>query len=399
MADDRGPKALLLSDPGAPGPARRRRALDDDDIGRRPSRWPMAVAIVVAVALAALLLLTDRSDRAVDDAVAPDGEGAPDLPGEVTSAGDLEWAATIDGVGGRAPAVVGGVVAVATDGGEVVGIEATTGALLWKSPAAGPDPTEPVVSGDLVVTGAGTTLAALDTKGEPAWSVELPGAVAGRPVPAATRLLVVTEAGDVLALDGATGSVRWSRRLPDPVTAPIAGDTAGIAVATGRTISGLAAATGATTWSATLDEPVTLVGIAHGIAFGATASGQVAFAPGRTARLPAGRYLARPVAVGDVAVFAAEGGLVRALDVRTGGSRWERVAAGPVAAPLIARRDVVVVTTDDGLVHRLDPFTGRHLGTARTGDGARTAANPGPGPAVFTTDSAGVVAGLRAAGR
>lgn len=57
------------------------------------------------------------------------------------------------------------------------------------------------------------------------------------------------------------------------------------------------------------------------------------------------------------------------------------------------------IDRDVGLVHRLDPITGRHLGTARTGDGARAAANPGAGPAVLTTDGADVVAGLRAAGR
>lgn len=396
MADDRGPKTLLLSEPGAPASTGRPPRLDDGDDARRPSRRPTAVAL--AAALTALLLLTDRRDEPAPDP-APAEEAASDLPRQVTSAGDLEWAATIDGVAGRAPAVVGGVVAVATDAGEVVGVEATTGALLWASPAAGPRPTDPVVSGDLVVTGSGSTLAALDTRGEPVWSVELPGELAGRPVPAATRILVATRRGDVLALDGASGDVRWSRRLPGPVTAPIAGDTAGIAVATGRTLSRLEAATGDTSWTVELDGPVTLVGIAHGIAFGATAAGQVAFAPELRTALPAGRYLARPVAVGDVAVFAAEHGLVRAIDVRSGAARWERIAAGPVSAPLIARRDVVVVTTDDGLVHRLDPFTGRHLGTARTGDDARTAANPGAGPAVFTTDAADVVAGLRAAGR
>ena len=399
MADDRGPKALLLPDPGAPPAGGRPLARDAGDGDRRPSRWPRALALVVALGLAALLLLTGQGDDPAEAPLVPDGEAAPDLPAEVTSAGDLEWAVTIEGAGGRAPVVVGGVVAVATDGGEVVGIEATTGALLWESPAAGPRPTDPVVSGDLVVTAAGPTIAAVDTTGEPRWSVELPDDVAGRPVPAATRLLVATGRGDVLALDGATGAVRWSRRLSGPVTAPIAGDTAGIAVASGRTLLGLEAATGDTATSVELDDPVALVGIAHGIPFGATTAGQVAFGAQVRGVLPGGPFVARPVAVGDVAVFAGEGGAIQAIDVRAGASRWQRTAAGRVTAPLIARRDVVVVTTDDGHVHRLDPFTGRHLATARTGDAARTAANPGAGPAVFTADDADVVAGLRAAGR
>ena len=359
VPDDRGLEVALLEEVPSRAPA--------PPVERRPARWPWAVA--AAAVLAALALL-----RTGDGGGEP-GAAEPDLPDRLVTAGDLQWAVRVPGVAGRHPAIAGDTVVVATDDGRLVGLGRGRGDQRWTAPAAGPDPTEPVAFGPYIVTASGATMTAvLAAGGSPGWTMALPSPVELKPAVAGSRLVVVADDGRVWGVDGHRGRVLWELAVAPPVPLPPVADDGTAVVAGGR--GGLVVDVQRGTGTALEGEQIagmTIVQDAPYVLQGEAPIGDVD-------------------AVAETVVIGLQDGTVRGL-VR-GEERWSRRASTGITGVLAIRHDVVV-TTLDGWLHRLEGATGRRISSLRSGPGAKTTANPGPGPWLFTVDDGDVVAGLR----
>lgn len=363
-------------------------------VERRPSRWPWAIAAIAIVGAGSTVLGAEDGD----EPAAP--EPPPDLPSDLTSAGDAQWVTPVEDLAPAAPAVVGPVVVVAADDGALHGIERDTGARLWRTEPLGPRVVPPVAIGQHVVAGAGASVRAFRAvNGAEAWRLDLAADLAGAPTVIGPRLVVVTDEGEAVSIDGQRGEVRWRAVTGVAAAGPPASDGRIVAVpgADGR-VRALRVESGAVAYTAGLGDVVGLA-VSQGLVYAATGGGDLVGLGDDGAerwRVPvAGGPTTAPVTVAGAVVVAGGDGAVRAHDRLDGDPLWSRTAADPVTAPLLHRRDVVLVTTADGWLHRLDAGDGRRAGSARAGRGAVAALNPGAGPAVFAVDASGAVTGLR----
>jgi outer membrane protein assembly factor BamB len=190
---------------------------------------------------------------------------------------------------------VAGQRLVATTGyGEIVSLDATNGAVEWRTRVAAPLHVPPSVTGD--------------------------------------RVFAVTSDSELVALDAASGRVLWSdqaiaepaRILSSPMIA-VSGDTLVAPFASGEVIAFLAA-NGRRLWS----DALTRVG--------------------RLTSLSAINDIAgKPVLADGVAYAVSHSGVLAAIDVRTGDRIWQRTAAS-IQTPLVAGNQLYLVTVDSELV-------------------------------------------------
>jgi outer membrane protein assembly factor BamB len=123
------------------------------------------------------------------------------------------------------PAVRGNLVAVPFSSGELVGLDAGSGAVLWSASLLSPQPVSaltslndvaarPVISGNAVYAGsvAGRLIAVQAGNGAKIWEQGV--STAFTPVVAGNGVFVLSLTGDLYAFDAATGEVRWAVNLP-----------------------------------------------------------------------------------------------------------------------------------------------------------------------------------------
>ncbi len=126
-----------------------------------------------------------------------------------------------------------GVLYAATMGKEVVAVEASGGAVLWRFTTTGILWASPVVKDGVVYIGDVEKMVyAIDAKsGTELWKVEMPSAVYGAPAVLPTGLLFVTDGGDLVALSF-KGEKLWSQRINGKLytTPVVAGDKVILAV-------------------------------------------------------------------------------------------------------------------------------------------------------------------------
>lgn len=173
-----------------------------------------------------------------------------------------------DAVNGGGLAVDAGRVFAATGFGEVVALDAGTGAIAWRTRIDAPARGAPTAaSGKVIVVSQAGTITALDEgTGAKAWSVDSEGSgsgLLGSPSPAIAGGLVVapTSSGAVIAVDLATGAEKWrgsvvggSRLsavtgLRDASASPVVHGGVVYATGVGGSLVALKADTGETVWS------------------------------------------------------------------------------------------------------------------------------------------------------
>jgi outer membrane protein assembly factor BamB len=123
------------------------------------------------------------------------------------------------------PAVYGKLAVVPFSSGELVALDAASGAPLWSSSLLSAQPVSgvtsltdvaarPVISGGIIYAGgvAGRFMALKSTDGSKVWEQTI--ATGFAPVVAGNGVFVLGLTGDLYAFDNNTGEVRWSLKLP-----------------------------------------------------------------------------------------------------------------------------------------------------------------------------------------
>jgi outer membrane protein assembly factor BamB len=167
----------------------------------------------------------------------PEDLGSGELVAIDAATGAERWRVPLGLPLARSPSVVGGVAYVTAsdwqDGPSMlVAVDAITGAVSWRIDALGAwaSPTA-VVDGLVYVSDGGGTHAFEATTGARVWSAahtDWPFAV---PAVAGGTVYVGTGEGTLLALDGATGAERWAFDAGQPVPTPVVGPGLVLAVA------------------------------------------------------------------------------------------------------------------------------------------------------------------------
>ncbi len=337
----------------------------------------------------------------------------------------IRWEVDLPGVALGTPAIVGDLVFVSTDGGEIVALEASSGVTRWTHNIGSPSDSAPAVAGDLVYLGARNhRLLALDrNNGELRWESNLGNIVLGSPIVSDGTLYIGSTNGDLEALDAATGEPRWSADANGWVVAHPATDGMVVAAtslgerfvtvdpATGRRLlvfhSGTPVAGG----------PV----IADGRAFLVTNRGAVWTIDPSAVSRPFSRfaYVAKfnffawrlrsepPRQTGTIWVGSARGkvkyspayaggnllvvneaGKVTAFDGADGSIAWETQLGGEIIAEPVVAGDTLVLGAADGVVLGLNIHTGSEVWGHNIGNHPLSAAPSVSGRTLFlpTTD-------------
>lgn len=227
-----------------------------------------------------------------------------------------------------APRLEGGLVVVATGGGDVIALSPETGGRLWARGLGGLVRGF-AVAGDRVYAATdrrGGKVAALSLQdGRELWARQV-GAVAHAPLVAGDVVVVAADSGTVTALEAGTGAVRWSARLAGSVAAPPAAAGGAVLVATrADTLYHLEPASGAI-----------------------------------LARTPLPARVSAPlVARGDVVLVPLYTGEVAGYDPAARAIRWRAgVGAPALAAPVVARNGDAYVLTEEATIWRIPAGSG-----------------------------------------
>ena len=111
-----------------------------------------------------------------------------------------------------------GHVVFTSDDAQVRGLDATTGAEVWRVLRKGNVYAVPVVVGDVVVVGdsAGGVVGLGLTDGKQRWTVSVPGTIRGGIAADDEHVYIVSQRGTVVAVDGSDGSTAWKSRVTRP---------------------------------------------------------------------------------------------------------------------------------------------------------------------------------------
>jgi outer membrane protein assembly factor BamB len=232
--------------------------------------------------------------------------------------GKVQWRTSTGGV--TAPlARTEDLVLAVTDAGDVIALDAATGAQRWRRSLKRGARATPVSTAEgIVVATLGDSLYLLDAAtGAVRAQRATPGAVLGTPAVDGHRQFLATTAGHLVALELPTLAVQWDRPLDDAVFGALA--------LVGDTVYALSAR--GTLWRVPVDAPDRARSVALGV-------------PATAGPTPvAGGVLVASV-TGDVLFVDAASDLVR----------WRTKRRGPIAEPPLVRDRQLILITGDGTV-------------------------------------------------
>ncbi|MEJ2575317.1 MAG: outer membrane protein assembly factor BamB [Gammaproteobacteria bacterium] len=322
---------------------------------------------------------------------------------------------------GLRPRLAGGRLYAADHGGDILAMEAETGAVIWRVETGEPLSGGPGVGAGLVLVG--TTEAevfALDIDtGEERWRVRVTSEVLAPPAAAVDTVVVHTLDGRILGLNAADGTERWRYERSIPVLtlrgngAPVIDGTSVYCGLAGGKVVALDLAKGVPVWEATVTVPsgrselerlADIDGdplVYAGVVFVATYQGDVAAVGQGTGNLLWQRELSSyssPSADWRQVYVTDDQGFVWALDANTGSARWrqEALANRRLSGPAALLGDYVVVGDLEGYVHWLSADDGHILGRARVGSDPISAAPVAGNGVVYVLGQGGELAALRA---
>ena len=286
----------------------------------------------------------------------PDRGGNPQHSGPhgaLSASPSLQWSVTIGSAESRknrisaAPVVAGGRV-FTMDALSVVSAVSTGGGLQWQTDLAADYDRDGAVSGGglaadaaavYATTGFGEVVALQATSGAVIWRQRLDALVSGAPMVAGGQVYVTGRDGSGWALNASDGRVQW--QVPGtPASsgmigsaAPALADALVVFPFTSGQVAALTTADGTGVWSS----PVT--GQRLGRGYGAV-----------------GDVTGDPVVAGGVVYVGTAAGRLAALDAATGTRIWT-ATQGAMGPPLVAGGSVFVVS-DEARLLRLDAGTG-----------------------------------------
>lgn len=246
------------------------------------------------------------------------------------------------------PVVADGRVVVMDSDGTVGAFDARSAGRIWRVDTQAEDNRSTNIGGGVAIeggvvyasTGRGELLALDPAKGTVKWRKPLGTAARAAPTIADGRVYVPTLDGQVIALSAADGGKLWSYQAANPSTsllglpAPAVSDDTVVAGFGSGDLIALRAVSGAVVWSDSL-----------------------ASSHGRNSLLDLASVHGLPVIAGNVVLAIGLGGLMLAIDLRSGRRLWER-DIGSSETPCVAGDWVFVVTTDQ-LIAALDVAEGR----------------------------------------
>ena len=337
----------------------------------------------------------------------------------------IGWEIELPGVALGTPAIVGDLVFVSTDGGDIVALDANSGDTKWKRDIGSPSDSAPAVAGDLVYLGTRDhrVLALNRVSGQPVWERDVGNIVLGSPIVSNGTLYIGSTNGELTALDAATGAFRWSAEANGWVVShPVTDGSVVAAASLGERFITADPETGRRRLVFYSGTPVAGGPVmADGRAFFATNRGGVwAVDPSAISR-PFSRfaYVAKfnffawrlrsdpPRQAGALWVASAGGkvkyspayakgnlfvvnetGKVTSFIGADGSTAWETQLDGEIVADPVVAGDTVVLGTADGALHGLNIDTGLLQWTHQIGDYPISAAPSVSGRTLFlpTTD-------------
>lgn len=248
--------------------------------------------------------------------------------------GAERWTATLDAPTRSGPVATDGRLYMVGDSGAPMAIDAQTGTTLWTAATAYPAPSQLASADGTLYLGTGDGfLVAIDAAtGAEGWRLQPSPTttIVRTPAVANGRIFAGTEGGGYVAVDAATHAVVWTGDLQGDVTGT-AGTAAGLAF-----IGSL------------VDEPAGRLR-----AFDA-ATGQLRW----TAEQP---LLQFPTVADGMAFSATQEGLVAALDLATGSTRWSIRLDGKVRPMAVAGTMLYLGADHEQKVYALDTATGGKL--------------------------------------
>jgi len=232
--------------------------------------------------------------------------------------GKVKWQARTGGVTASL-ALTGDLVVAVTDGGDVVALDAATGAQRWRCSLRRAARAAPVPTAEgIVVATLGDSLYLLDSAtGTVRAHFATPGVVLGTPATDRHRLFLATTAGRLLALSLPTLAVQWERPLDDAVY--------GAPALVGDTLYALSAR--GTLWRVPVDAPDG----ARSVALGVSAT-------------------AGPTPIAGGVLVAGVAGEVLLVDAASDSVRWRTQRRGPIEEPPLVRDRQLILVTGDGTV-------------------------------------------------
>jgi outer membrane protein assembly factor BamB len=284
-----------------------------------------------------------------------------------------EWSYTTGGDINSSPAVVNGVLYVASSDRDVYALDSSTGALLWSFDTGG-DPAEAspaVVDGVVYVSSLSHKVFALNAAtGSLLWSRGVHAGTGSSPSVANGVVYIGTRQGRVYALNAYTGAVLWSYLTygAEMVESSPAVANGVVYIGAHEYVYALSASTGAVLWS---HQVQTYFGsspaVANGVVFIGADDGNVyAFKASTGALLwtheAAGLYVrSSPAVVSGIVYVGSDVGNVYALSASTGTTVWTYRTAGYVFSSPAVANGVVYVGSLDSNVYALDAATGALL--------------------------------------
>jgi outer membrane protein assembly factor BamB len=258
--------------------------------------------------------------------------------------GAVKWRYASRGPIGEPPVVVGDLVLFANEADQVSAVDALTGKFRWQYRSETPEEytlrghAGLAVDGDLVFTGFanGSLVALRTTTGSVAWLASLTAGsdrfvdVDSTPVVVGGTVYATSSSGGAYALDKATGLVRWQMPLSDgPKSQPNPGNAGGI----------------------TADELGLYVAAADQGIYALDFNGNVKWRQGAHG----GGEPAPPVVSGEYLLYALAGEGLFVADRRTGEVlQWFDPGDGVSSPPTIADDDRVYVLSNRGILYALD---------------------------------------------
>lgn len=286
--------------------------------------------------------------------------------------------ATGDEVNGS-PTVVGGVLYVGSQDGDLNALDASTGALLWSDTIGGND--TPAVADGVVYAASGELYAVDAASGDQLWTTS-DGGYRQNPTVADGLVYAVSYEGTIAAFDASTGAPVWSRSIDENIdwsTPAVVGGSLYVGSIDGSRgrVYALDASTGATRWTKRTPGYIqSSPAVVHGVVYvGSSGGGLYALNASTGARVwktESRGFDSSPAVAHGVVFVGSEFGDVDAYRASTGALLWRfnAVAGGPDvdSSPTVAN-GVVYVGSDTGTVYALDASTGRELWSFRTGRG------------------------------
>jgi outer membrane protein assembly factor BamB/predicted Ser/Thr protein kinase len=269
--------------------------------------------VMIMVALLATFLATGASSNGLRRVSAQTSvrSGVP-VPRQVIWA----YASEHNLVGGPAPAASDGVMVVGTLDGQVLGLQAGSGELIWRAGGASTVMFgAPSASDGLVFVGsADAFVQGLSLRsGKTTWRTRVVGTAELAPTLDAGRLIVITDKGYIYMLQAGSGQVIWDRPLTQSMQPPAIG-AGRIFVSAGSTLYALDANDGAVDWVFEAASMITT----------------------------------RAVIAGDMVVVGTERGLLYALRVADGQPHLHYQASGAVSAAPAADTGTIYVADQSG---------------------------------------------------